>query len=193
MSPPRVRVVTTEDAFELKNPGSCRMLFRARGPLIQSVWRAAAQRGRPSSLLDRQRNARCCRRRVVDVGLPARIPSVSGPIADDRKLADRRLVTALFVSNSDIVVHLSEPLTAGLVLAGAPVLADRRVIGLVADTSPEQVFVVPSAELLRALERRVQLSDPSHSYPDEVPRVAAKSFVESRWVVAGLDMGATGN
>jgi hypothetical protein len=28
MSPPRVRVVTTEDAFELKNPGLCRTLFR---------------------------------------------------------------------------------------------------------------------------------------------------------------------
>ena len=80
--PPQERVVTCEEVFELKNPGLCRMLFRACGHLIRSVWRAAAQRGRPSSLLDRQRNARCWPRRVVDVGLPARIsPSVSGPIA----------------------------------------------------------------------------------------------------------------
>jgi hypothetical protein len=33
--PPQERVVTAEEVFELKNPGLCRMLFRACGRLIQ--------------------------------------------------------------------------------------------------------------------------------------------------------------
>jgi hypothetical protein len=42
--PPQERPVTAEEVFELKNPGLCRMLFRACGHLIRSVWRAAAHR-----------------------------------------------------------------------------------------------------------------------------------------------------
>jgi hypothetical protein len=56
----------------------------------------------------------------------------------------------------DLVIHASEPLASDLVLAGAPILADGRVVGLASAFSAEQIFVVPSGELLRAMERRVR-------------------------------------
>jgi hypothetical protein len=43
MLPARVRVITTENAFERKNPGLCRMLVRACGHLIRSVWRGCGR------------------------------------------------------------------------------------------------------------------------------------------------------